>query len=46
MLLYVLVESPVTPLSILMMLYGTLGTFITEAIARWLGRGSRESTKK
>ena len=36
LLLYVLVEAPVTPLSVLLIMYGIVGTFITEAPIRLL----------
>ena len=42
----VLVSSPVSPLSLLFMLYGTVGSFVTEASARWLARNSDEPQKK
>lgn len=34
LLVTVLVEAPVTPVSVLLMLYGTLGTFLSEGIIR------------
>ena len=34
----VLVEAPVTPLSVLLMLYGSLGTGLIEIVIRWLTR--------
>ena len=36
LLLYVLVEAPVTPLSVLLIVYGLFGTFICEAPIRLL----------
>lgn len=38
LLMTVLVEAPVTPLSILLMLYGTLGTGLSEIAVRLLKR--------
>ena len=45
LLIHILVESPVAPLSVLFMLYGTMGTVVSEAIARWLGRRNNQSAK-
>lgn len=42
LLLTVLVDAPVTPVSVLLMLYGTLGTVLIEAIVRWLNRGEQK----
>lgn len=38
LLLTVLVGAPVTPLSVLLMLYGTVGTFVSEVIVRILSK--------
>lgn len=38
LLLYVLTETLVSPFSILLMLYGTIGTFVTEITARLLAK--------
>jgi len=38
----VLVEAPVTPLSVLFMLYGTVGTVVIEGIIRVLERQARK----
>lgn len=46
LLLTVLVESPVTPLSILLMLYGTLGTGLSEIVVRLLNRKNRFLDRK
>jgi hypothetical protein len=37
----VLVDVPVTPLSVLMMLYGVVGVFGSEGAVRFLGRKER-----
>lgn len=42
----VLVQAPVTPLSVLMMLYGTVGTGLIEGIVRRLSKGSRDENLK
>ena len=46
MFIYVLVESPVAPLSVLFMLYGTIGTLASEIIARRIGRENNNQAKK
>ena len=46
LLVTVLVESPVSPISVLFMLYGLFGSLITEVLARWLGRGNENPEKK
>ena len=40
-----LVDSPVAPLSVLLMLYGTIGTLGTELSARLLSRSSSDAAK-
>ena len=42
----VLVESPVTPMSLLFILYGFIGSTLTELLARCLARSNNSSEKK
>ena len=42
----VLVDSPVTPLSVLFMLYGAMGSVLTELIARYITRSEGKGEKK
>ena len=46
LLVRILIKMPVNPFSILLMLYGTVGSFGTEVVARWLSRGVDETGKK
>jgi len=46
LLVTVLVDSPVTPISVLLMLYGFIGSLLTEGIARWIARSDSSSEKK
>ena len=46
MIIHVLAESPVAPLSVLFMLYGTMGTLVSEFIARRLGKETNSVEKK
>jgi hypothetical protein len=41
LLVSVLANAPVTPLSVLLMLYGTAGSFCIEAVIRLLNRGAK-----
>lgn len=38
LLVTVLVQAPVTPISVLLMLYGTMGSLLSEIIIRLLGK--------
>ena len=44
LLLTVLVSAPVTPLSVLLMLYGFAGSVICEAVIRLLSRAAKKSS--
>ena len=46
LLVTVLADSPVTPLSVLFMLYGLMGSVFTEAIARWITKSENKGQKK
>lgn len=46
LLVTVLANAPVTPLSVLFMVYGLLGSVLSEGIARWITRSGNESAKK
>jgi hypothetical protein len=43
----VLADSPVTPLSVLLMLYGSVGFMVSELLARWIAKtDNNDKTKK
>jgi len=46
LLITVLKDSPVTPLSVLLMLYGFVGSVISEVLARLISRNNSSSAKK
>ena len=46
LLITVLADSPVTPLSVLLMLYGTVGSLVSEVLARLISRSDSSAIKK
>lgn len=46
LLLTILADSPVTPLSVMFMLYGLLGSVLSELMARWINKSSNSGEKK
>jgi len=45
LLAHILVQAPVAPLSVLFMLYGTMGILVSETIARRLGKRNNRPAK-
>lgn len=46
LLITVLEDSPVTPLSVLFMLYGLVGSVVSEILARWIAKSDSSTEKK
>ena len=46
LLITVLADSPVTPLSVLLMLYGFVGSLVSEVLARLISRSDSSAIKK
>lgn len=46
LLITVLADSPVTPLSVLLILYGSVGSLVCEVLARIISRSNSSSEKK
>jgi len=46
LLITVLEDSSVTPMSVLFMLYGFVGSVITELMARWIAKSDSSQEKK